>query len=77
MLVTLGLRDQLVNLTKIWIRLRDSAFLTGGADAGGLGLVILPRISEEFVVGDFQLILVWHLVQCLPSVLDSKLHAGR
>lgn len=40
-------------------------------------LVILPRISEEFVVGDFQLILVWHLVQCLPSVLDSKLHAGR
>ena len=37
MLVTLGLRDQLVNLTKIWIRLWDSAFLTGGADAGGLG----------------------------------------
>ena len=50
-----------------------SSFLAPGIEL----LVILHRISKEFVVGDFQLILLWHLVQCLPSVLVSKLRAGR
>ena len=50
-----------------------SSFLAPGIEL----LVILPSISKECVVGDFQLISVWHLVQRLPSVLGSKLDAGR